>query len=219
MVFFSGLRGAVAFACVTSFPDTNGNKNAFILTTMVIIFATVFLMGGTTSKVLDALGIEVDVDEAAYLENKKREAAKEREEQEHDHKPKNTIEKFLNFDKNYISPFLLRDYSASDARREDGGISLRTMGDNTDGDSDSTHSFHMQDSSQLIPFKNIQSQNLTDAGFASSSSGGLELTPRNGGEKRGGGVERQKSSIFDFGRIKESSESQNDGNPHHDENP
>jgi sodium/hydrogen exchanger 8 len=67
MLFFSGLRGAVAFACVTSFPNDHGNRDAFIMTTMVIIFATVFLLGGPTGKVLEALDIDVEVDEEKYL--------------------------------------------------------------------------------------------------------------------------------------------------------
>lgn len=67
MLWFSGLRGAVAYACVRSFPDTFGNRSEFVVTTMVIVLVTVFALGGTTVIMLNCLNIEVDVDEARYM--------------------------------------------------------------------------------------------------------------------------------------------------------
>lgn len=69
MLFFSGLRGAVAYACVRSFPDTFGHRDSFVVTTMVIVLVTVFILGGTTSFVLTCLNIEMNVDEERYMEN------------------------------------------------------------------------------------------------------------------------------------------------------
>jgi sodium/hydrogen exchanger 8 len=40
MLWFSGLRGAVAYACVRSFPDTFGHKTPFIVTTMIIVLVS-----------------------------------------------------------------------------------------------------------------------------------------------------------------------------------
>lgn len=48
MLWFSGLRGAVAFACAQVFPDTNGNRDAVLVTTMTIVLITVFTMGSAT---------------------------------------------------------------------------------------------------------------------------------------------------------------------------
>ena len=67
MLWFSGLRGAVAYACVRSFPDTFGHQREFIITTMVIVLVTVFALGGTTEMVLNRLEIETNVDEEGYM--------------------------------------------------------------------------------------------------------------------------------------------------------
>jgi NhaP-type Na+/H+ or K+/H+ antiporter len=67
MLWFSGLRGAVAYACVRSFPDTFGHRREFILATMVMVLVTVFGLGGTTEIMLHRLHIPTNVDEDAYM--------------------------------------------------------------------------------------------------------------------------------------------------------
>lgn len=69
MLWFSGLRGAVAYACARSFPNTFGHQNEFVLTTMVIVLVTVFLLGSTTELMLNALKIDMNVDEERYMED------------------------------------------------------------------------------------------------------------------------------------------------------
>ncbi|GKY91560.1 sodium/hydrogen exchanger 8 [Mayamaea pseudoterrestris] len=69
MLWFAGLRGAVAYACVRSFPDTFGHQNEFAMTTMAIVLVTVFVLGGTTGCVLNTLGVDVDVDEDKYMDD------------------------------------------------------------------------------------------------------------------------------------------------------
>jgi sodium/hydrogen exchanger 8 len=68
MLWFSGLRGAVAYACVRSFPDTFHHDDEFTVTTMVIVLITVFGLGSTTESVLNFLKIEMNVDETKYME-------------------------------------------------------------------------------------------------------------------------------------------------------
>lgn len=72
MLWFSGLRGAVAYACAKTFPDDYGNRTAFVITTMVIVLVTVFILGGTTEVVLGALEIEMNVDEDKYMQEQSR---------------------------------------------------------------------------------------------------------------------------------------------------
>jgi len=67
MVWFSGLRGAVAYACVRSFPDTFDHQRQFMCTTMMIVLITVFAMGGATEFVLERLKIEMNVNEDEYM--------------------------------------------------------------------------------------------------------------------------------------------------------
>jgi NhaP-type Na+/H+ or K+/H+ antiporter len=55
MINFSGLRGAVAFALALSFPGTH--RDEWVATTMLIVLATVFVMGGGTVPMLDYLKI------------------------------------------------------------------------------------------------------------------------------------------------------------------
>lgn len=62
-----------SYACVRSFPDTFGHQREFVVTTMVIILATVFGLGSTTELMLSYLQIESNVDEDKYMENWHRE--------------------------------------------------------------------------------------------------------------------------------------------------
>ncbi|GMI08508.1 hypothetical protein TrLO_g4671 [Triparma laevis f. longispina] len=66
MLVFSGLRGAVAFACASNFPDKNGNRDAILLVTMFVVLISVFVLGSSTSKVLELLEIETDVNDEEY---------------------------------------------------------------------------------------------------------------------------------------------------------
>lgn len=55
MIWYSGLRGAVAFALAKSFPGEK--QNEVIATTMVIILLSIFVMGGGTVSMLSLLKI------------------------------------------------------------------------------------------------------------------------------------------------------------------
>jgi NhaP-type Na+/H+ or K+/H+ antiporter len=72
-LWFSGLRGAVAYACVRTFPDNFGHQKEFTMATMAIVLITVFLLGGTTEMVLRYLKIKVNVDEETYMRERLRE--------------------------------------------------------------------------------------------------------------------------------------------------
>jgi len=95
MLWFSGLRGAVAYACAKTFPNSFGNRMSFIITTMVIVLVTVFLLGGATEVALNVLNIDMGVDEDEYTR-----AEGER----------------LNFgilglfEERYVCPFVVRDH-------------------------------------------------------------------------------------------------------------
>ena len=66
-LWFSGLRGAVAYACACHFPDVNGHKDQFVASTMIIVLITIILMGGATEALLEYLQIPVDIDEKEYM--------------------------------------------------------------------------------------------------------------------------------------------------------
>lgn len=68
MVFFSGLRGAVAYACANIFPDERGNRDVIITTTMVIALATILLKGGFTVRMLQILNIPTGVDAQPFAD-------------------------------------------------------------------------------------------------------------------------------------------------------
>ena len=73
MMLFSGMRGAVAYACVRSFPDTLGHQKTFVMSTMAIILITMFVLGGTTECVLSLLQIPTGVDEERFMKERLRE--------------------------------------------------------------------------------------------------------------------------------------------------
>mmetsp|Transcript_370 Transcript_370/g.864 ORF Transcript_370/g.864 Transcript_370/m.864 type:complete len:637 (-) Transcript_370:326-2236(-) len=102
MLWYSGLRGAVAYACAETFPDANGNRQAFISITMCIVLLTVFLQGSTTSAALTAFKVDVDVDEEKYMREKM----------------ETTFSRFQHFENEYILPFLLRDLNKNACQYE-----------------------------------------------------------------------------------------------------
>ena len=71
MLWYAGLRGAVAYACAKSFPNDLNHQSDIVATTMWIILITVFLFGTTTDAALNVLKIDVDIDEDEYFEERK----------------------------------------------------------------------------------------------------------------------------------------------------
>jgi NhaP-type Na+/H+ or K+/H+ antiporter len=67
LLWFAGLRGAVAYACAREFPDVYGHRDEFIAATMVIVVITIVLMGGATEPLMDRLGIRINVDNDEYM--------------------------------------------------------------------------------------------------------------------------------------------------------
>ena len=57
MLWFSGLRGAVAFSCAHAFPNDNGHRDLFATTTSALIVVTMLVGGATTDAALRALAI------------------------------------------------------------------------------------------------------------------------------------------------------------------
>lgn len=68
VLWFAGLRGAVAYACVRDFPDVLGHNDEFIAATVVIVLGTIIGMGGATESLLRYLQVNMDVDEDDYME-------------------------------------------------------------------------------------------------------------------------------------------------------
>lgn len=68
MVFFSGLRGAVSFACANVFPDVYGHKQTVVATTTALVLFSVFVQGALTETVIDFLRIPTKVDIRKYVE-------------------------------------------------------------------------------------------------------------------------------------------------------
>ena len=67
MLWFAGLRGAVAYACARDFPDENGHREEFVAATMIIVLFTILVMGGATEPLMDRLQIDTNVDPAEYM--------------------------------------------------------------------------------------------------------------------------------------------------------
>jgi NhaP-type Na+/H+ or K+/H+ antiporter len=67
VLWFAGLRGAVAYACAKDFPDLYGNNDEIVAATMVIVLITIIIMGGFCEPLLNCLGIRMDVDDEEYM--------------------------------------------------------------------------------------------------------------------------------------------------------
>ena len=61
MIFYAGLRGAVAYALASSFPDESGNRELVRSTTAAIVVLSVVLMGGTTEMLIYTMEIPTEI--------------------------------------------------------------------------------------------------------------------------------------------------------------
>eukprot|EP00548_Thalassiothrix_antarctica_P003060 CAMPEP_0194147184 /NCGR_PEP_ID=MMETSP0152-20130528/22572_1 /TAXON_ID=1049557 /ORGANISM="Thalassiothrix antarctica, Strain L6-D1" /LENGTH=546 /DNA_ID=CAMNT_0038847893 /DNA_START=187 /DNA_END=1827 /DNA_ORIENTATION=+ len=67
VLWFAGLRGAVAYACAKNFPNVYGHENDIVTSTMVIVLINVLVMGGFTEVLLEFLDIRMGVDQGEYM--------------------------------------------------------------------------------------------------------------------------------------------------------
>jgi len=61
MLFWAGLRGAVGVALAAGMPGSGENKRALQATVLMVVVLTVIIFGGTTSKMLEIMGIKTGV--------------------------------------------------------------------------------------------------------------------------------------------------------------
>lgn len=73
MLWFSGLRGAMAFALAMDLRNRTSNGPIFLTTTLIIVLITVVVLGGLTTKMLELLNITMGVSsiesESPYAES------------------------------------------------------------------------------------------------------------------------------------------------------
>jgi sodium/hydrogen exchanger 8 len=132
MLWFSGLRGAVAYACAKTFPDTFGHQKEFMATTMALVLITVFVFGGTTELMLNVLKIQVNVDEDSYIEN---------------YLHADPLTGFIhNLENVYVYPCVVRHSDMADVQQEE-----------PIDDDESVHSFH-----EHVDFEMTESQHETN---------------------------------------------------------
>jgi NhaP-type Na+/H+ or K+/H+ antiporter len=107
MLWFCGLRGAVAYACVRTFPYSEDldHRKEFAMTTMAIILITVFGLGLTTECALSWFNIDVGVDEKKYMQSYLREPI-----------ASNTL---LNFERRFVKRCVIRDFDIMESIRKD----------------------------------------------------------------------------------------------------
>eukprot|EP00536_Pseudo-nitzschia_multiseries_P011202 jgi/Psemu1/205211/e_gw1.370.73.1 len=105
MLWFCGLRGAVAYACVRTFPDDLGHRKDFAMTTMAIILITVFGLGLTTECALSWFDIDVGVDEKKYMQSYLREPI--------------ASNALLNLERRLVKRCVIRDFDIMESIRRD----------------------------------------------------------------------------------------------------
>mmetsp|Transcript_24581 Transcript_24581/g.67841 ORF Transcript_24581/g.67841 Transcript_24581/m.67841 type:complete len:812 (+) Transcript_24581:341-2776(+) len=97
LLWFAGLRGAVAYACAREFPDVYGHRDDFIAATMIIVIITIVLMGGATEPLMDRLDIRMNVDNDEYMRAW--------------HQQRKLKGRFLHFEYHWIYKFVVRGQS------------------------------------------------------------------------------------------------------------
>jgi len=105
MLWFCGLRGAVAYACVRTFPDDLGHQREFAMTTMAVILITVFGLGMTTECALSWFDIDVGVDEKKYMQSYLREPI--------------ASNRLINLERRFVKRCVIRDFDIMESIRKD----------------------------------------------------------------------------------------------------
>lgn len=72
--FWSGLRGAIAFAVAFDFPNDNNNRALIISTVCFVILFTVLMQGSTTRMVISKMGIQTGCEPESKKDLKSKEA-------------------------------------------------------------------------------------------------------------------------------------------------
>ena len=103
MIWFSGLKGAVSYACVRTFPNDLGHAKEFTMTTMALVIITMFFFGGTTEIALRLFKIDTGVDEAVYMRDTLREDI--------------VPNRIRTFEYNHICPMVIRDFYMTEAMK------------------------------------------------------------------------------------------------------
>eukprot|EP00602_Paraphysomonas_sp_CaronLab_P002759 CAMPEP_0185025184 /NCGR_PEP_ID=MMETSP1103-20130426/8241_1 /TAXON_ID=36769 /ORGANISM="Paraphysomonas bandaiensis, Strain Caron Lab Isolate" /LENGTH=601 /DNA_ID=CAMNT_0027558333 /DNA_START=54 /DNA_END=1856 /DNA_ORIENTATION=- len=174
MVFFSGLRGAVAYACANIFPDEKDNRDVIVCTTMVVALITIFVKGGFTIKMLELLGIPRGVDPGPYVEKLKKQA-----------KPY----KFLLWEEKWIYPWVIKGYDAN--RRHEMDLS------STGGSEHLGNSLH---SHEHIPVSHNE-EGATTAAVSHPTSEPASLYADDEDEENGDGIQLAKGYSSSSGPL------------------
>ena len=194
MLWFSGLRGAVAYACVRSFPDTFDHQKQFMSTTMMIVLITVFIMGGATEKMLHVLDIETDVNENQYME------AWRQSEQA----PKPGFWHMI--DERFVQKYVIRDYDTSTnddtTTTKNGNAASEGKGNATAATTSSNdNSNNRRDKLRRIDQSSRSTTDNTPSGIEMTESGHYD-TLHEMGASVPASAKRKPSSLFDFGMSK-----------------
>mmetsp|Transcript_30242 Transcript_30242/g.73553 ORF Transcript_30242/g.73553 Transcript_30242/m.73553 type:complete len:752 (-) Transcript_30242:169-2424(-) len=168
MLCFSGLRGAVAYACVRTFPNELGHRKDFAMTTMAVILITTFVLGTTTPIALTFFDIDTDVDEKKYMEEALREPI-----------VSNWI---LKFEKRFIKPCVIRDFSIMESIR---------------GDVQRAHEMVASPLSRRVDFHIEPKIEMTESGFLDALDDNDTIEPLNNDMS----LEKlvRTDSLFDYG--------------------
>ena len=109
VMWHAGLRGAIAFSIALHFPNTENNLRASIIdTTSMLIFLTVFTLGGSTGFVLKKMGIQ----RGAEHHSKEQKAQTILETKEN----QTWKQGFSNFDQKYMQRLLVKEKSRPGGR-------------------------------------------------------------------------------------------------------
>ena len=115
---YGGLRGAVGFSLVTILPDEHPLKDVFLLTTIVVIFFTVFVQGGTIKFFVSKLQIARKSEEAKSMSKDIGDITLDHimsgiEIVSGIHSQHFVMDKITSFDERFVKKYLIRDDAES----------------------------------------------------------------------------------------------------------
>lgn len=102
MIWYAGLRGAIAFALAILLPETIANRDQIITCTFVIVLATTLIIGSSTVPILRALKIKTGDDPSLDPPNNRKRT---------DSFLRSAEGKWQIFDRTYLQPYLSNKYA------------------------------------------------------------------------------------------------------------
>ncbi|XP_065828418.1 sodium/hydrogen exchanger 8-like isoform X2 [Oscarella lobularis] len=114
IIWFSGLRGAIAFALSLHLPFDHETRSSLISTTLIIVLCTIIIFGGSALPMLKIMKSRYAEKLVMSKTEEQGSAVDATQALEHTEQP--SVSRLVTFDKKYLMPFFRRKYTSQEVK-------------------------------------------------------------------------------------------------------